>query len=554
MSAGPSWADQLEGEERAAGAAQPAGERRRGRSGGPPAPPVAAAQARAGLRAGPALARAQPRAPAQAAMARPEPAWLAAFAAEQTRVRALQGEELTQYTDAARERVSLPPPFALSHADVDAHEACRRFLIGLTELLIAFAKCRLAGLYEQKALVLLKACFTGAAADTWYAAVNRARATPSTGPGQASIIYRAFREMLAFYTDRNAHKTMAAQLENLKFNDKGLTFTKAEWSAFIAKYDGVAALTADLPLPLQLPVMTWEAGWFPTLKKRLPAWALKVIIEHPDAFNNPQAFWDTLAQYEPARANDPRVSGVRALAHPLAEAAPWPGVTDVGDWRDAALNAYRVGNYALGDACLDAENFPEAELMPPTPAHLHALAQGAPLLARNGKPINCFHCGENHRVADCPHPGANGGGGGGVGGGGFTAGVRDAMAPTRQARPSYAPPLVQRPGLGATGPTFVAPTIQAPRDNDVRASILSLSAKVEAQGEQLERVFASFMAAQAQTSTAAPLLSLPRIAPVMVAPHAPEGYVQIGHSNLGGGAEEVPVWASESALLESENV
>ena len=40
----------------------------------------------------------------------------------------------------------------------------------------------------------------------------------------------------------------------------------------------------------------------------------------------------------------------------------------------------------------------------------------------------------------------------------------------------------------------------------------------------------------------------------MVAPHAPEGYVQIGHSNLGGGAEEVPVWASESALLESENV
>ena len=100
----------------------------------------------------------------------------------------------------------------------------------------------------------------------------------------------------------------------------------------------------------------------------------------------------------------------------------------------------------------------------------------------------------------------------------------------------------------------MAPTIQAPRDNDVRASILSLSAKVEAQGEQLERVFASFMAAQAQTSTAAPLLSLPRLAPVMVAPHAPEGYVQIGHSNLGGGAEEVPVWASESALLESENV
>jgi hypothetical protein len=229
-------------------------------------------------------------------------------------------------------------------------------------------------------------------------------------------------------------------------------------------------------------------------------------------------------------------------------------VTDVSDWRDAALNAYRVGNYALGDACLDAENFPEAELMPPTPAHLHALAQGAPRLARNGKPINCFHCGENHRVADCPHPGANGGGGGGVGGGGFTAGVRAVMAPTRQARPSYAPPLVQRPGLGATGPTFVAPTIQAPRDNDVRASILSLSAKVEAQGEQLERVFASFMAAQAQTSTAAPLLSLPRLAPVMVAPHAPEGYVQIGHSNLGGGAEEVPVWASESALLESENV
>ena len=197
MSAGPSWADQLEDEDRAAGAAQPAGERRRGRSGGPPAPPVAAAQARAGLRAGPALARAQPRAPAQAAMARPEPEWLAAFAAEQTRVRALQGEELNQYTDAARERVSLPPPFALSHADVDAHEACRRFLIGLTELLIAFAKCRLAGLYEQKALVLLKACFTGAAADTWYAAVSRARATPSTGPGQASIIYRAFREMLA---------------------------------------------------------------------------------------------------------------------------------------------------------------------------------------------------------------------------------------------------------------------------------------------------------------------------------------------------------------------
>ena len=51
---------------------------------------------------------------------------------------------------------------------------------------------------------------------------------------------------------------------------------------------------------------------------------------------------------------------MRALAQPLAEEIPWPGVTDVSDWREAALNAYRVGNYALGDACLDAENYKDA--------------------------------------------------------------------------------------------------------------------------------------------------------------------------------------------------
>ena len=492
---------------------------------------------------------------------RPEPAWLADLAAEQTRVRALRDDALDQYHQAARERVALPPPFARSHADPASHEEARRALIAATELLIAFAKCSLTNLDEKKALVLLQACFTGAAADTWYASVTRAKATPTTGPGPASIIYRALREMLTFYTDRNAHKTMAAQLDAMTFNPKGLMHTKADWSTLMAAYDQVAGLTADLPLPLRLSIMTWESGWFPAFKKRLPAWASKVIIEHPEGFDTAQAFWDTLGRYEPARGNEMR-TGVRALTEtedqPWAKDQPWAGVADIRDWRDAALDAYRVGNYALGDACLEAENYKEADLMPPTPAHLHALAQGAPLLARNGRPINCFFCGENHRVADCPHPGARDGsvgGGGGVGGGGFAAGARSVVGPPRQARPSYAPPLVQRPGFGATGPTFVSPTIQAPRDNDVRASILSLAKQVEAQGEQLQRVLAS-VAAQPQTLTAvaAPLFSLPRVAPVMVAPQAPEGYVQIGHSTLGGGVEAVPVWASEAALLESENV
>lgn len=532
MSAGPaSWADQVEAEDRAAQAQHP----RRGRSGGPPAPvPAPALVAAPRLRAGPAVAgMAVP----------PEPAWLAALAAEQTRAGGLQGDELAQYLAAARERATVPQPFAKSHADVGAHEECRRFLIGLSEMLVAFAKCRLTGLEEQKALVLLRSCFTGAAAETWYAAVTRAKATATTGPGMGSVLYRAFREMLTFYTDRNAHKTMAAQLEDLKYNDKGVASTKVEWAKLMENYDQVAALTEGLPMPLQLPALTWPA-WFAMLKKRLPSWAQKVIIEHPEDFDSPQAFWDTLGRYEPARANESR-PGVRALAPPHQGEPPWPAVTDGRDWRDAALEAYRAGNYELGDACLNAEKYDDADLMPPTPAHLHALAQGAQLLARNGRPINCFFCGENHRVADCPHPGA------GDGAGGAAAGAR-AMGAPRLTRPSYAPPLVQRPGFGTTGPTFVAPNIQASKD-DVRASLLSLSAQVQAQGERFEQVMAGFTAAQLQPA-AAPLLSLPRLAPVLVAAHAPEGYVQVGHSALGGGAEAVPVWASEAALLESENV
>jgi hypothetical protein len=160
------------------------------------------------------------------------------------------------------------------------------------------------------------------------------------------------------------------------------------------------------------------------------------------------------------------------------------------------------------------------------------------MLARNGKPLECWTCKGNHLQRDCDDSGPMGSGSG----------------PKRSSRPDYAPGLVNRPGLGVqTHVTSVSGV--AAGAPDLQASIHALTQAVQAQGLHFQSALAAITPAPAglhQLSQEAAPPTPTGLAPVMVSPTAPEGYIQVGRSTLADGAD-VPVWATEAALRQSGN-
>ncbi len=103
-----------------------------------------------------------------------------------------------------------------------------------------------------------------------------------------------------------------------------------------------------------------------------------------------------------------------------------------------------------------------------TTSYIHAMSQGAPLLARNGKPISCWTCGGNHLGQNCPK--ISGGGGCCVGGGGGTA--YDICS-------TEAGTIVHRPGFHSTGPKHVSSIKALTLTQEWRAPFSALAAKVD---------------------------------------------------------------------------
>ena len=170
---------------------------------------------------------------------------------------------------------------------------------------------------------------------------------------------------------------------------------------------------------------------------------------------------------------------------------------------------------------------------------LHALAESGVILARNGRPITCWECGGNHRKADCPQ----------------ASGERPQTY--GRPRPTYAPPLVNRPGLNSPGPHHVTSiTGVAAEDKEAvinpglaaitQPGIATLTARLDAQSAQIDRLVAALSAPLAS-------MSVPELPGVIVAADAPSpAYMQVGRSTMADGAE-MGVWATEQALGSSSN-
>lgn len=448
---------------------------------------------------------------------------------EQERVNALVGEARTDYLNAAKERMPLSATFTADHGDIDSHAALHILVVSMIRQIKNFSRCHRS--YEGRTLVLAGTFFGGAAAQNWDTIIQtEEQAAEGNGIGEESVVYRSLRALLRLYSDPVAHETMQLQLSKLAWDPRGVAFNRAAWSKLMLAYDKVVGMTRHLPAASQLPEMTW-AAWLADFKKRLPQWARKAITERPEHYNDVASFWVGLAKAEPARGQ----TGLRAMPEAIEATVPW---------RQAAFNMFQEGNLELAQAFLDADGH-EDELPPVTATHLHAMASGAPLMASNGRPLRCWTCQGNHRRADCDGSGPLGPGGRG--------GPGAPVVPRRETRPPQAPALFDRPGLNAVGQTYVSgftrPSTTS-NDADLRASVHSLTMAVEAQGAQLQSVLAALATPSAPSVAglhqlgATATLAGPH---VMVAASAPDGYVQVGRSNLASG-EEVPVWATESAL------
>ena len=531
-----SWADQVEASDEDVPHPDRRNADRRGRDTRPAARGAAGVAAVRPPQAGAADApAARPPQEAADAPARPLPAMaanaaapplLAPLMAAQGEAAALQGEPLAAYKVSARDKPPASTPFSLGYNDPANHAACRTAVEGVVRMLKAYNKCHPD--HEARTLVLVDSCFVGPAAKAWQTCVRTAVEQPladgeRAGVGEGSQVYCALRSFLRLYTSPVAHEAMRARLRELKWDPKGVAENQAAWTEFVDEYGLVAALTAHLDLTKRLAPLTW-AHWFTEFKARLPPWAVKITIERPDAVATAETFWSALAAAEPPSSR----SGLRALTN-IEE----PAV----EWRDAALSALRAGDFILAEACLGAVGH-EDELPPVTPSYLHAMTRGAPMLARNGKPLECWTCKGNHLQRDCDDSGPMGSGSG----------------PKRSSRPANAPGLVNRPGLG--GQTHVTSVSGvAAGAPDLQASIHALTQAVQAQGLHFQAALAAITPAPAglhQLSQEAAPPTPTGLAPVMVSPTAPEGYIQVGRSTLADGAD-VPVWATEAALRQSGN-
>ena len=428
---------------------------------------------------------------------------------EQKKVSEMQDTELAAYVLDSKDKMPPRKPFPHDHKDPAVHKKLRWHVGEVIEDLMAFNK--LATKAEAKTMRAVSSTFSDDALAVWTACTTAARGVPTNGFGHKSVLFRALEAMLATYTNPNAHYQMETDLAALTWDPKGVGSTKVTWDKFILEYDACVTGTAHLDLPLQVQRFTWKEGWFAVFKTHIPPWASKVIMDKPGDFNTMASFWSTLLRYEPRKLP----SRLHALAEVEIETVPW---------KEAALQALRDGNFRMAQLCMQADG-QEEEIPCTTTSYIHAMSQGAPLLARNGKPISCWTCGGNHLRQNCPKIS---GGGGGCGGGGGGAAY--------DIRPPEAPTLVHRPGFQSTGPTHVSSIKALTSTEEWRAPFSALSAKVD---ELLHMGVEASIHQLAQPLTATPFL--------VAGDTGPDGYIQVGTTTLANGTPTT-LWAAEGAM------
>ena len=263
--------------------------------------------------------------------------------------------------------------------------------------------------HASRALDVVLSSFHGEAKTTMRELVETAETTCTGHFMERSPLYVALDAMLKAYELPRAAALMEAEVSRFRWKSS-VHLTKQAFETLWKKAVQVAMDTADNSELERFSAPEWSGngGWLKkVLKPQFPTWVMDLRIMHERAFDNSDTFWKLLETAEPPWAN---IKGLHAL-----------GEDDAPD-EDAAADAGSLFS-----------------------------------LARNGKPISCYRCGEHHFLREClaapsaeerqglpqpwprqqPHP----------------------SQMTRQVpRPEGAPVPYERPGGGATVPgaqTFV---------------------------------------------------------------------------------------------------
>ena len=263
--------------------------------------------------------------------------------------------------------------------------------------------------HASRALDVVLSSFHGEAKTTMRELVETAETTCTGHFMERSPLYVALDAMLKAYELPRAAALMEAEVSRFRWKSS-VHLTKQAFETLWKKAVQVAMDTADNSELERFSAPEWSGngGWLKkVLKPQFPTWVMDLRIMHERAFDNSDTFWKLLEKAEPPSAN---IKGLHAL-----------GEDDAPD-EDAAADAGSLFS-----------------------------------LARNGKPISCYRCGEHHFLREClaapsaeerqglpqpwprqqPHP----------------------SQVTRQVpRPEGAPVPYERPGGGATVPgaqTFV---------------------------------------------------------------------------------------------------
>ena len=282
----------------------------------------------------------------------------------------------------------LRKPCPHDHKDTANHRKLQAHVQEVVDLLV-FNK--LAVKMEAKAMRAVASTFSEDALTVWTSCVTEAREMTTSGAWQPSALLLALTSRLVTYNkNQNAHYQMESDLAAMVLDLKGVGPSKVTWDKLIREYYACVTGTSHLDLPVQVPRFTWKEGWFSVFKSRVQKWALKVIMDKPSDFNTTTitSFWMTLLRYYPRKT-------IPTCLHALTES------DETIPWKEAALQALHDGDLRLAQLCLQAEG-QEDEIPCTTPSYIHAMAQGAPLMARNGKPIECWTCGGNHLCSELP--------------------------------------------------------------------------------------------------------------------------------------------------------
>lgn len=372
---------------------------------------------------------------------------------ELARINEAEAQGTYDYLLRAGFQASNPPStFSAGPAEANARQSLIAHVRDISRYLVSNGLLLLQ--HASRALGVVMSSFHGEAKTTMRELVESAETTCTGHFMESSPLYVALDAMLKAYELPHGAALMEAEMSRFKWR-ASVHLTKQAFETLWKKAVQVATDTAGNSELERLPAPEWGVWLKQVLRPQFPSWVEELRIMHDHAFNRSDTFWQLLIKAEPPSAKS-------------------------------------KGLHALGeDAALDEE--------------AADCAGSLFSLARNGKPISCYRCGEHHFLREClaaksaeeiqglpppwprqqPHP----------------------SQVTRQVvpRPDGAPVPYERPGGGATVPgaqTFVTGLNALP-------------------GEDISRRFQQLEQGQAQL-TAMLAATLSRVAPSQPQPAPPQ--------------------------------